>query len=302
MKPVQLKWRTYTGTVESGDLDTDLRYFDGDLSSTEDLLELDSLEMEVFGLQPKKVVTPDEVVDDEGLVTVLKEREVSPYVNEEVYFVLDLVDCVFSIAKTDKGLYDFSQVFSAEKVEMEGGDMVTVEFEQVPTSHLADLKPSMYEQIEWTVLRTLRQDNGTPATRLADGGLPPEFSITTEQPLRCYLIRDPPLAGGQAWASQLDFTQVYVVDGATRTLMKSEVEGLENLDRQHCTLIIRPDGLKVVDLTEYDTVDSVVDAADQVEIDRRMDGEIKDSELPDAFLNEEFEMPDEPDVPQVDLI
>jgi hypothetical protein len=39
--------------------------------------------------------------------------------------------------------------------------------------------------------------------------------------------------------------QVYAIDGKTKTLLKHIVDGAENIGKPDCSLIIRPEGLKV---------------------------------------------------------
>ena len=56
---------------------------------------------------------------------------------------------------------------------------------------------------------------------------------------------------------------MYVLDSEAETMSRSKVTGLENKHLPSATLVLRADGLKVVNLQTYQTIDDVLDVSIQ---------------------------------------
>lgn len=279
-------------------LDSDERYFDGDLDEDDDdLLGLDVIDDEVLGV---KQVAEVDAIDGEGNLQILQGKTRSPYLDKSTYHVLNFATSFVCVKRKDEVLWDFSEVYAADKpVELEE-ELWDLEFFKVPTENVSHVQAQSYREVAWTRITTVKQDNGYTIQNRKENDPMPMFEFTRSENLRYYLIKANSLE--HKWDMDLDFSEVYAIDGKTKTLLKHIVDGAENIGKPDCSLIIRPEGLKVVNLGHYPTADDVIEVEDRKELEGIKKGpDGKGFDMPDDLFKDEFDL-DEPDVPDVDLM
>jgi len=272
------------------DVDTDTRYFDGDLpegmEAEDSLLGVLGLDQDFLGGINAKEVVQDRQVENTKIVTGDEEDETaSPYMDEKVYHVLKFWDSVVSIKRVDNHLMDFSQIFGAMKVGEDSSDEAESQKDMVwhklPSNHLKIVPPQAYEIVDWNIIHTELKENVPNHKRvqtasgelkiIRDPNFVPEFQMTHHKCIKKYLILDnDPDARDIDTSTEdqgyrppdMDLSQVYMLDGRDLTLRRCKVKGLENLSDPTATLVMRPDGLKVVKLSEYPTVDQIIEESD----------------------------------------
>mmetsp|Transcript_8843 Transcript_8843/g.18337 ORF Transcript_8843/g.18337 Transcript_8843/m.18337 type:complete len:368 (-) Transcript_8843:466-1569(-) len=296
--------------VESPDsLDADMRYFDGDLEADEDdLLGIDNVAVEVFRTGEKDKLEQDLDDEDEEEQMILEGEPDNPYLDRTMYHVMEFSTSYVSVMRKDELYMDFTEVYAADRVDTD--DDHDLEFFRVQTDHLAHVPVQAYCPVAWTKIKTLRQDNGVVSSmkpaRKGEKPLEPLFQQTIVENIRMYLVKadNPTPDDDEVTDEKLDFREVYVIDGAKRSLHKHAVEGLELIGKPNCNLVIKKEGLKVVDMSSYPTVDQILLEEDKKEF-TRIQGDQEDDtfqqELPEDLFKEEMDY-DEPDVPEVDLM